>query len=29
MVHILELEAYAKENNIPIMEKDGIEFLLK
>ena len=29
MVHILELEKYAKENNIPIMEKDGIEFLLK
>ena len=29
MVHILELEKYAKENNIPIMETDGIEFLLK
>lgn len=28
MVHILELEKYAKENNIPIMEIDGIEFLL-
>lgn len=29
MVRILELEKYAKENNIPIMMKDGIEFLLK
>ena len=29
MVCILELEKYAKENNIPIMEHDGIEFLLK
>lgn len=29
MVRILELEEYAKENNIPIMMKDGIEFLLK
>lgn len=29
MVHILELEKYAKENNIPIMEHDGIEFLIK
>ncbi|MBE6160085.1 MAG: O-methyltransferase [Lactobacillales bacterium] len=28
MVHIQELEKYAKENNIPIMETDGIEFLL-
>ena len=28
MVHILELEEYAKDNNIPIMEHDGIEFLL-
>jgi len=28
MVRILELEEYAKENNIPIMMKDGIEFLL-
>ncbi len=28
MVRILDLEIYAKENNIPIMEKDGIEFLL-
>lgn len=28
MVRILELEEYAKENNIPIMEHDGIEFLL-
>lgn len=27
MVRILELEQYAKENNIPIMMKDGIEFL--
>ena len=29
MVRILELEEYAKENNIPIMMKDGIKFLLK
>lgn len=29
MVRILELEKYAKEYNIPIMEHDGIEFLLK
>ena len=28
MVRILELEKYAKEYNIPIMEHDGIEFLL-
>lgn len=28
MVRISKLEEYAKENNIPIMEKDGIEFLL-
>lgn len=28
MVRILELEEYAKKNNIPIMEHDGIEFLL-
>ena len=30
MVHIRieELEKYAKENNIPIMQKDGIEFLI-
>ena len=30
MVHIRleELEKYAKENNIPIMQKDGIEFLV-
>lgn len=27
MVRILEIEKYAEENNIPIMEKDGIEFL--
>lgn len=27
MVHIRELEEYAKENNVPIMMKDGIEFL--
>ena len=24
-----ELELYAKENNVPIMQKDGIEFMLK
>lgn len=29
MVRILELEEYARENNIPIMMKDGIEFLCK
>lgn len=30
MVHLLdEMELYAKEHNIPIMESDGIEFLLK
>lgn len=29
MVRILDLEEYAKENNIPIMMKDGIEFLCK
>ncbi|MBE6138728.1 MAG: prepilin-type N-terminal cleavage/methylation domain-containing protein [Firmicutes bacterium] len=28
MVRILELEEYAAKNNIPIMMKDGIEFLL-
>ncbi len=28
MVHIQQLEDYAKEYNIPIMEHDGIEFLL-
>lgn len=28
MVRILEIEQYAKENNIPIMEKEGIEFLI-
>ena len=28
MVHLLELEQYAKENNVPIMLPDGIEFLL-
>ena len=27
MVHIRRLEEYAKENNVPIMLKDGIEFL--
>ena len=27
MVHIRELEEYAKINNVPIMMKDGIEFL--
>ena len=27
MVRILEIEKYAKENNVPIMLKDGIEFL--
>ena len=29
MVRILDLEKYAHKNNIPIMMKDGIEFLLK
>lgn len=30
MVHILkEIEVYAKENKIPIMQKDGIEFLVE
>ena len=27
MVHLRIIEQYAKENNIPIMEKEGIEFL--
>lgn len=27
MVHLLDIENYAKGNNIPIMQKDGIEFL--
>ena len=27
MVYLLEIEEYAKKNNVPIMEKDGIEFL--
>lgn len=27
MVRILEIETYAKEHNIPIMEKEGIEYL--
>ena len=27
MVHLLDIENYAKKNNIPIMQKDGIEFL--
>ena len=29
MVHVRleELEKYARENNVPIMQKDGIEFL--
>ena len=26
---ISQLEKYAEENNVPIMQKDGIEFLLK
>ena len=26
---IIEMEEYAKEKNIPIMEKDGIAFLMK
>lgn len=29
MVRILDLEKYAKENNIPIMLKDGLDFMLK
>jgi len=29
MVRILEMENYALENNIPIMMKDGIEFMLE
>ncbi len=29
MVRILELEQYAKENSIPIMEKEGIEYITK
>ena len=29
MVHIRRLEEYAKENNVPIMMKDGIEFLIQ
>ena len=29
MVQILDLEKYAEDNNIPIMQKDGIEFLLQ
>lgn len=30
MVHLLnEIEEYAKENNVPIMQPDGIEFLTK
>ena len=29
MVRILDLERYAKDYNIPIMQKDGIEFLLE
>lgn len=28
MVHLLDLEKYAKEENVPIMLPDGIEFLL-
>jgi predicted O-methyltransferase YrrM len=28
MVHIRQIEEYAKDNNIPIMEHDGIEFML-
>ena len=27
MVYLLEMEEYAKINNIPIMQKDGIDFL--
>ena len=31
MVHIRleEIEKYAEDNNIPIMQKDGIDFLTK
>ena len=29
MEKIIEIEKYAEENNIPIMQKDGIEFLTK
>ena len=29
MVHIRQLETYAEEHNIPIMQKEGIEFLLE
>lgn len=28
MVRILDIEKYAKEKNVPIMQKDGIEFLV-
>lgn len=28
MVHLLDIEKYAKDNNVPIMLPDGIEFLL-
>ena len=28
MVRILEMEKYATLNNVPIMQKDGIEFLI-
>lgn len=28
MVHIRQIEEYAKENNVPIMLEDGIEFML-
>ena len=26
---ILKIEKYAKKNNIPIMQKDGIKFIIK
>ena len=29
MVHIRQLETYAEEHNIPIMQKEGIEFLIE
>lgn len=29
MVQLLKLEEYAKEKNVPIMQKDGIEFLIE
>lgn len=29
MVHILDIKEYAKENNIPIMQDEGIEFICK